>query len=843
MQNIKREIPSPSFPPLLSPALQYNSFTEQHTEQTYQNNEAHVDMGLNSILVGDHDGSDIPNVDHSMQSMKQLYMAESNGQPMEGVVVTPDAQGKKPDAQLMPDSNYKCAVCEEVLPSKTSLQQHLMVHSNRYFKCPHCNRLFFRQVDCDRHMVVHGKRESEKCQFCETTYVSKVGKNRHLKKRHPEEWKKMCQQTISLEQQGLKCPFCNNVFDSVAKMKRHMRYHKQKLQITKCFICYMEFGSTQELEEHVKSHSITLNLECMNCHKKFDNHIKLEHHKCESKEHQCAECALWFESFEVLREHCKNAGHTEGMDVDIGEGALESTGDLESAGDSSLNSLQISNVVSCASDNVFAENENPEASLQISNVVSYHGETANNDDSFSVTQAEKDLEMEGEEDGEKNDQSGESNDLEITNETIYDLQDQYDGPADDLPYGCSMCTKAFDKRTSLLKHLKTHLQKGRYRCEKCPYTSSRGANLVRHMKVHAYERGTAEERKKAMRMRQFQNQPILPREPKQIPPTLCHCLTCNADFTSYDDLQEHMKEHKEKNEHICHLCSRVFESEDMLTMHKYSMKSACRIGCDYCGLVLPNRANLWNHRKTHVKDNRCYSCYLEGCNKKFTCTRTLKKHIVAFHVTKVNMHLFDFKIFECMICGKLHSLKSDLDFHLRSHTQGKPFKCPTCGVGCSDKHNLRKHMYTHMSIRPFPCEICVKSFSTRNLLVKHYKEIHAYNPDAMPGSPSNLQTITIDEEDTEDSDEEVDIEGTDDTFQFSPGVTAEFNEGEGLPDQLDLVGIDAVDDAPQGDMFVVGNSTFTDTSGITEGENSMESSMLDQDNSRSSASIGPDKDD
>ncbi|KAJ9576742.1 hypothetical protein L9F63_025362, partial [Diploptera punctata] len=50
---------------------------------------------------------------------------------------------------------------------------------------------------------------------------------------------------------------------------------------------------------------------------------------------------------------------------------------------------------------------------------------------------------------------------------------------------------------------------------------------------------------------------------------------------------------------------------------------------------------------------------------------------------------------KCKFCAKLFAKNFDLQQHLRSHTGEKPFQCVVCGRAFSQKSNVKKHMATH----------------------------------------------------------------------------------------------------------------------------------------------------
>lgn len=81
----------------------------------------------------------------------------------------------------------------------------------------------------------------------------------------------------------------------------------------------------------------------------------------------------------------------------------------------------------------------------------------------------------------------------------------------------------------------------------------------------------------------------------------------------------------------------------------------------------------------------------------------------------------DRKRFLCHDCGKIFSLKHQLQGHLRTHTGEKPYCCSVCGETFGFGSCLRKHMRIHTLEKPYLCTVCGRSFSRGDTLTKHMR--------------------------------------------------------------------------------------------------------------------------
>lgn len=176
---------------------------------------------------------------------------------------------------------------------------------------------------------------------------------------------------------------------------------------------------------------------------------------------------------------------------------------------------------------------------------------------------------------------------------------------------CDVCSKKFDNKANLLRHIKCHAEKaikfichkcGRtflssfnldnhrssqhgeyveeynniYKCNACEHTFVHRADLYAHAKTHAKSKDTQSQ--------------------------LCH--TCGKCFPNRNALTVHTRIHLDIRPHACVVCPKTFRTRILLTEHSHVHTGIKSFQCALCPRAFAKRDSLRIHRKKHHEDGK-----------------------------------------------------------------------------------------------------------------------------------------------------------------------------------------------------------------------------------------------
>lgn len=176
------------------------------------------------------------------------------------------------------------------------------------------------------------------------------------------------------------------------------------------------------------------------------------------------------------------------------------------------------------------------------------------------------------------------------------------------------------------------------------------------------------------------------------------CPECSESFPTLAVYRKHLadKNHTD-NPAICDICGDRFNGLPLLKKHVLKMHKQGK------PKNLPFTPDLQKFLPINLvhfgADAKKYGC--KYCEKSFTLKSNLERHM--------RMHTEVQKGFICEKCGTEYFSSQALKDHCnQAHVEMKPFECNFCKKRFSHQRSLRKHAQSHSEERPFVCDICVQ---------------------------------------------------------------------------------------------------------------------------------------
>lgn len=164
-------------------------------------------------------------------------------------------------------------------------------------------------------------------------------------------------------------------------------------------------------------------------------------------------------------------------------------------------------------------------------------------------------------------------------------------------FECIYCVKKYERKASLVRHLRIHNSKNRLKCAQCPKVFWHNSLLTQHQRTHSGEK-------------QFR------------------CIICNKGFNQKGHLTRHQRIHSGEKPYKCKKCPKSFARASYLTGHVGIHTGDRPFKCVQCSKVFTQKYYLRRHFRTHtgVKPFHCVHCH-----KLFTQKGSLTRHIRLFH--------------------------------------------------------------------------------------------------------------------------------------------------------------------------------------------------------------------
>ncbi|XP_072038266.1 uncharacterized protein [Amphiura filiformis] len=213
------------------------------------------------------------------------------------------------------------------------------------------------------------------------------------------------------------------------------------------------------------------------------------------------------------------------------------------------------------------------------------------------------------------------------------------------------------------------------------------------------------------------------------------CKKCAKTYATKYGLITHMVDHSGTKPFECKDCGKRFKQLSHLNTHQLRHAGLRPHSCSVCGKRFVQASHLKRHMHTHTTEG-AFFCDL--CPRKFTYPSELRLHKVKAHTPgkpdgkerNVRKHVDVVKskldpkpdgasVIICPECGKSYNYQSQLDKHMKRHTNNRPHICKECGMQFMEIHHLNQHAFTHTGIKPHKCPVCSRGFTLEANMKRH----------------------------------------------------------------------------------------------------------------------------
>ena len=599
-------------------------------------------------------------------------------------------------------ASYKCTLCGEGFEKKSSLNDHILTHTNIHE---------YEMGDLMKVECVDFKGMSSQSDYSEVDHLTILaedfsGNSELVNDNNNHHLSASVKVEVSGENdKAYKCSICGKGFSTKVDLKNHLLLHGgvKAFQYEVCFkryalasylkehihtkekpfaceVCGKKFSQKSSLSNHIKGHSNTKPFICTWCGKAFINEGSLNKHiriHTMKNVYDCTVCGKTFSQSRSLELHrkvhemCTNATEDEALII-VNADPFKCT---------------------ICGDN-FSENQELEEHLV--------------QHSLERSQKEKNIKTE----------------LKCEKEiiTVDKVHSQKTPVKNKTKHTCPECAKSFRISALLKSHMRIHTGEKPFQCEVCGRKFGNRKNLKTHCLVHT-----------------------------GIKPYQCHI--CGKRFKQLVHRRNHLRIHSEVKPYTCILCGKGYTVSNSLKLHMKTHTGDKPFECVICGKRFTQKGLLKSHMISHTGD-KPLSCL--KCDKRFSHASEVLKHLMMIHM--------DLKLYSCTLCEEDFSQKNSLIEHLRKHKKEESPECMICGkvlvpkeleshvlanIGdgnCSAqsqslkpktddraesykccvceqvfhwKTELKAHLLSHIGVKPYECSLCGLAFSDENLLESH----------------------------------------------------------------------------------------------------------------------------
>ncbi|KAJ8311326.1 hypothetical protein KUTeg_010681 [Tegillarca granosa] len=599
-------------------------------------------------------------------------------------------------------NTFRCTECDIVFSSESDLITHMVSHDAEIsdkqevtkedkLKNDNKNDIPLTVIKYETKTGLSGEdllrmhKEAEnkmtRCQYCNVTFPSKKGVEKHISFKHKDK----LAETGQGPNEPLVCVLCGKILKTKYSLKKHWQVHSESKDF-KCTICDKGFAYRRSLEMHVKGHEYAKQYETQ-------GHVGGENHNLTN--HSKKETFKIAEGNRLKIDLNENSGKImdKSTDSDVYITRCDEDGKKVFQCVSCMKTFDSEPFVIEHAGNGCTLKKNKPQKCPICNKILKTSVA----DHIRIHTGERPYEC------------------PICGKMFkrgYHLQiHQQTAHSDDKPWHCDEpgCGKSFKRKDKLQCHKRTHSTEKPYICLDCGNSYKQSHHLSRHRRrMHD---NTKYSLKKHWQVHS---------ESKDF-----KCTICDKGFAYRRSLEMHVKGHEYAKQYETQ--GHVGGENHNLTNH--SKKETFKI-------AEGNRLKIdLNENSGKIMDKSTDSdVYITRCDedgkKVFQCVSCMKtfdsEPFVIEHAGN-GCTLKKNKPQKCPICNKI--LKTSVADHIRIHTahsDDKPWHCdePGCGKSFKRKDKLQCHKRTHSTEKPYICLDCGNSYKQSHHLSRHRRRMH-----------------------------------------------------------------------------------------------------------------------
>ncbi|KAM9488260.1 zinc finger protein 1035 isoform 1-T4 [Clarias gariepinus] len=643
----------------------------------------------------------------------------------------------------------QCSVCKKVVPTIGDLLKHRQSHIKKgMLQCPDCPMQFKFPVYLLRHVACHAKKEAVAKSYLPAKGPTKKAADEKVKvfierfkcgicQKGFVDSKSMSEHCLTHLPAGSKCPVCKHNFTSRTALIRHIRLHTGEKPFP-CNICGMHFHRKEPLRVHQEKCKVFKGKPVTPLSPPTQTREKRAKVKAESKPEKIPQ-----------KYFCSYCPH---IFARSGNWKLHEKAHMGN------------NLVPCSKCGKYFKR----------NKVYGHRKHCNFKESASREKFNS----------EKNENAHKSEDkdtnLIVTNRTCRIAKEMGTSIKERFKERCPHCSKRFQFRSYLLRHLHTHLGKNTFACKHCGQKYDCKSSCQQHETLCDGMLSKHE----AKQLNESEETKVMPGSATSLKGCTViigangeqlKCNFCTKTFTKPRNLRRHILTHTEVKPYRCKTCENCFSRYDHLKYHQTRCRGkkqhlevqnaadhvASQIKrqpqseefeCSTCLKKFFTQSNLTRHISMLHSTFKPFSC--KRCGTGFTCKDSLKRHSIRVNckvssaecpepvqmptnvntpvqtcretsklVQRIEVHYSNKWKFQCEYCPRRFKNQTQLKVHTRLHTGEKPFGCASCNERFIRRDYLKRHLTKCRGKNDNPkvlCDRCGGLF-TQEMLEMHQK--------------------------------------------------------------------------------------------------------------------------